>query len=628
MPMNRPTFLLLLLGCLYTPLLAQIQIETPAQLQGIASDPGLPSDESYVLANDLDLGGIPNFAPIGTDSDPFIGTFDGQGHVIRNLNMDYPTSDSIGLFGYIDNGAEISNLGVLDATVNGRYMVGILVGTNSFSFITNCYTSGVVTGEGSVGGLIGAAIFLFGDIGQSYSFADVSGDESIGGLVGEAALGVTRDSYARGIVAGNIEVGGLIGLNNASVDDSYSTSLVPGSGEGLIGVSFDTDFVENAYWDIDASGQAASLGGGIGLDTATMTTIPYQTGVYMGWDFDDIWTTDTLNLNNGYPYHTWQDRIFVLEYTADVGGVIDGPVLQQRIPGADGDEVTATALPGSVFAGWSDGVMDASRTDRRVGNDLVVTALFDDVEPPISSLMQPARDTVVGTEVSLAFTATDNASGVDSTTLYVLPPGGSSFVATGSSAPGTGGTLVYQVEHGSGYYGFATRAIDNAGNEEAPPVSPDFLLIVNTMENGPLSLPLTSSDGITTFPMTNDLDVLIDLSSADLPSTVTVQRIPGNTSPSGEYDADKLLDEYLVLSGEGLGIGWSATITWNFDPANAVGIAGELDTVFQFDGSTLLNVYPVIPSGNRLVIPGVTSLSEWYAGDATSQVSDWLMLME
>jgi hypothetical protein len=59
---------------------------------------------SYVLMNDIDLstfnGG--DWVPIGVDSESFSGTFDGQGHIIRNLKIIDSQYQYNGLFGYAE----------------------------------------------------------------------------------------------------------------------------------------------------------------------------------------------------------------------------------------------------------------------------------------------------------------------------------------------------------------------------------------------------------------------------------------------------------------------------------------------------------------------------------------------
>ena len=62
------------------------------------------------MSNDIDLSSIDNWTAIGKSSSMFSGTFDGNGHVIKNLTINNPTSDYQGLFGYASSG-EIKNIG-------------------------------------------------------------------------------------------------------------------------------------------------------------------------------------------------------------------------------------------------------------------------------------------------------------------------------------------------------------------------------------------------------------------------------------------------------------------------------------------------------------------------------------
>ena len=64
------------------------------------------------LDSDIDLT-EKTFEPIGNYSNYFLGVFDGQGHLIRNLNMT-SSSQYIGLFGY-SRGLTIRNV-ILDSS--------------------------------------------------------------------------------------------------------------------------------------------------------------------------------------------------------------------------------------------------------------------------------------------------------------------------------------------------------------------------------------------------------------------------------------------------------------------------------------------------------------------------------
>ena len=85
----------------------------------------------------------------------FTGVFDGNGHVISGLTID-GASYYMGLFGRLESGAEVKNLGVVDLRVTGRWgYVGGLVGQNYDGAVINCYTAGRISGGGNVGGLVG-----------------------------------------------------------------------------------------------------------------------------------------------------------------------------------------------------------------------------------------------------------------------------------------------------------------------------------------------------------------------------------------------------------------------------------------------------------------------------------------
>ena len=84
-----------------------IYITTAQQLKQLADEVNAGDskrDKTYLLANDIDLSGYPNWTPIGRfdppdDMLPFSGVFDGQGYSITGLKMS-GNEDSKGLFGY------------------------------------------------------------------------------------------------------------------------------------------------------------------------------------------------------------------------------------------------------------------------------------------------------------------------------------------------------------------------------------------------------------------------------------------------------------------------------------------------------------------------------------------------
>ena len=96
------------------------QLSTPEELQAFSFIVGgiggfvQNTAAKAVLLCDIDMKGATSWLPIGSGSKPFTGTFDGQGHAIRNLAVKTGKSQS-GLFGRTQ-GATIRNLHV-DGTV-------------------------------------------------------------------------------------------------------------------------------------------------------------------------------------------------------------------------------------------------------------------------------------------------------------------------------------------------------------------------------------------------------------------------------------------------------------------------------------------------------------------------------
>jgi hypothetical protein len=107
----------------------------------------------FLLMNDLDsaTAGYTELAsptanegkgwqPIGIWPDPFIGSFDGQGFEIRDLFIDRPVEDHVGLFSFVETGAVIAGVAVINADLTGNEYVGGLVGHIHDGNLGNCHS--------------------------------------------------------------------------------------------------------------------------------------------------------------------------------------------------------------------------------------------------------------------------------------------------------------------------------------------------------------------------------------------------------------------------------------------------------------------------------------------------------
>ncbi|RNI11753.1 hypothetical protein EFE42_09970, partial [Methanohalophilus sp. RSK] len=327
------------------------QISDVYELQYVIND----LDANYILINDIDASGTSDwnsdagFEPIGDDTNKFTGTFDGNGSVISNLYINRPSTNYVGLFGYIDSSASINNVGLEDVNVNGSSDVGGLGGENN------------------------------GYVNQSYSTGNVTGSSDVGGLVGENS-GYVNQSYSTGTVTSDYYVGGLVGANGGSVNQSYSAGNVTiGIGAnvgGLIGDQY-AGSVTQSYWDMNTSGQTSSETG-IGRTTENMT-YPYNSDTtYVDWDFTNIWGIHG-SVNDGYPallsLTNFPPNVSITD--PEVNSYVSGTFfVNASITDPDGDSYKS-----SVYLNNTTGNID-SHTDLPQDNDSVTfdsTSLIDGI---------------------------------------------------------------------------------------------------------------------------------------------------------------------------------------------------------------------------------------------------------
>lgn len=215
------------------------------------------------------------WTPIGTQSNPFKGEFDGlagkKNRKIYGLYINDTTKNYVGLFGYT-HGVKISNLDLVVGKIAGGNTAGALAGSASNGSVENVHSELDVSGKNGVGGLIG---WSTSSISDCFVNASVLGRDTVGGLVGYASAMVKKSNYMGGFVKGYNNVGGLVGLLTKSVADSYSETYVEGRGNnvgGLIGYSFtresnvDVFLVSRTYFKGTVKGENF-VGGLIGKDS-------------------------------------------------------------------------------------------------------------------------------------------------------------------------------------------------------------------------------------------------------------------------------------------------------------------------------------------------------------------------
>lgn len=126
-------------------------------------------DADCILMEDLDLGSVDSWTPVGSAAAPFTGKLDGAGHTIRSLPIPDADTNYQGLFGYVSyNGDEtvIRGLSFHDSSIKSLAdFTGTLAGfcgdddasSSGSLLIEDCHVinAGII-GENCSGGMIGA----------------------------------------------------------------------------------------------------------------------------------------------------------------------------------------------------------------------------------------------------------------------------------------------------------------------------------------------------------------------------------------------------------------------------------------------------------------------------------------
>ncbi|WP_278668104.1 T9SS C-terminal target domain-containing protein [Parabacteroides goldsteinii] len=170
----------------------------------------------FALSDDIDLK-RQSWTPIGNEDSPFMGNFNGDGHVIKGLKISIHNETDAdvyaGLFGYVLN-STFCNLGVWLAPE----------GIDIFSSQSNIYA----------GGLAGCIYASYTNIHNCYVEAEGNGTirgegdfACIGGIAGKANVEVTNNRAAR--------IGGIVGEGGPTISYTYATGEIKCSGSCFIG---------------------------------------------------------------------------------------------------------------------------------------------------------------------------------------------------------------------------------------------------------------------------------------------------------------------------------------------------------------------------------------------------------
>ena len=261
------------------------RIENAEQLAYLAQQVNNGTDykwNHFLLFSDLDLNGN-EWMPIGTDSNPFWGGFDGGGHTITGMTIT-GDGDYVGLFGECRNftadSSYIKSVTVKGANISGHSHVGAIAGEGAN--ISDCYSiENTICAAWCVGGICGS---LTGNISGCYNSSSVSGNSTAGGIMGSASsertVGVVEYCYNIGAVTvrqQDSSVGGITGASahRYNISNCLNCGKITGNGKNVGGIAGSTDsnymnFIGNCYYNSDLNN--AGVGEGASDKVIPLTT--------------------------------------------------------------------------------------------------------------------------------------------------------------------------------------------------------------------------------------------------------------------------------------------------------------------------------------------------------------------
>ncbi len=281
---------------------------------------------NITLDTDLDLTDM-EWTPIGTESQPYTGTFDGKDKTITELTV--TTSDQYaGLFGRMGSGGKVMNVkleGVQIESDNEMSAVGGVAGQNEGTE-ENCSVSGRVSGSG-INGVAGGVVGYQwdGSITGCSSSATVNAGNVAGGVAGSTQSATLTGCYATGDVTlesinqGGNFAGGVVGsnTNSSTLIACYAWGSASGSGSGTIYVGGVTgtnnDGTLTACYHANGTvSSAAGISGGVAGRNYKSFYDPVITACYWGSNSDagigynQAGTGETIKVDDTV---TWQDAV-------------------------------------------------------------------------------------------------------------------------------------------------------------------------------------------------------------------------------------------------------------------------------------------------------------------------------
>lgn len=264
-------------------------------------------EQNYRLKKDLDFSNIPpQLIRLGEkDANQFTGKLDGGIydekekliglHTIRNLDLsvglggvitnlkgvvsnlrveqlilENPTDSYVGFVRRTQSGALVDNVHLNNVRMQGRSIVGGIVGQCTYAAVQNCSVNGLVLKDANV-------------------------EVTAGGIVGRSSYGMVKNCYSYGLnvlvekAKGSSGVGGIVGYtNNSEIENCYAVGSIRTTVQytgGLVGNAGGGNMIQKMWSDVDIVTNGDYIGGMVG---------------YYGGNASEIIPVNTLVLGDLY----------------------------------------------------------------------------------------------------------------------------------------------------------------------------------------------------------------------------------------------------------------------------------------------------------------------------------------
>lgn len=155
-----------------------------------------------VLTSDINAGNLGAWTPIGSESVPYKGKFNGNGYTVKGINVS--DGSNVGLFGYLTD-AEILNINVFGTVKGFQYVGGVAGQATGTTVFKGCHSGvdlEIINGGATIGGICGVSS---GTVSFENCFVtgNISGTNEVSGI---SLWGIMKNCYVYGKMSATVNL--------------------------------------------------------------------------------------------------------------------------------------------------------------------------------------------------------------------------------------------------------------------------------------------------------------------------------------------------------------------------------------------------------------------------------------